>query len=254
MNDKKLFGLIGYPLGHSFSKKYFTEKFEKLGIQENHEYELFELKNILDFPALIQKHGKNLKGLNVTIPHKENILPYLDKIDPAAREIGAVNTIKFLSDGKLKGYNTDYWGFRNSLETWDQFKNFKDRTALILGQGGASKAIIIALKDLGIDVLKVSRKETIDCISYEQIPNFIRQVGLIVNCTPLGMHPNLETYPPIPYELLNEKHFLYDIVYNPQETTFLKKGIEQGVGGIFYGLPMLHGQAEKAWEIWNHLS
>ncbi len=252
MSQKRLFGLIGYPLGHSFSKKYFSEKFEKLGIQTENEYDLFELKEIQDFPKLIESHQKELRGLNVTIPHKENIIPYLDKLDPAAREIGAVNTIKILPDGKLKGYNTDYWGFRNTLEKWDQFKKIKDRSALILGQGGASKAIIIALKDLGIDVIKVSRKESIDCISYEQIPNFIKQVGLIVNCTPLGMYPNIDSYPSLPYESLNENHFLYDIVYNPLETAFLKKGLESGAGGVFYGLPMLHGQAEKAWEIWNH--
>ncbi len=251
MGSKKLFGLIGFPLGHSFSKKYFTEKFEKLSIQNSHEYELFELENLTNFPSLIEKHKDSLVGLNVTIPHKKNIINYLKKLDPAAREIGAVNTIKFLPNGELKGYNTDYWGFRNTLESWDKFNNFKDKSALILGQGGASKAIIIALKDLGIDVIKVSRKESVETISYEQIPKFIKQVGLIVNCTPLGMHPNIETFPPIPYELLNKNHFLYDIVYNPTETLFLKKGLENGVGGIYYGLPMLHGQAEKAWEIWN---
>ncbi len=251
MGSKKLFGLIGFPLGHSFSKKYFTEKFEKLSIQNSHEYELFELENLTNFPSLIEKHHDRLVGLNVTIPHKKNIIKYLKKLDPAAREIGAVNTIKFLPNGELKGYNTDYWGFRNTLEAWDKFNFFKDKSALILGQGGASKAIIIALKDLGIDVIKVSRKESIETISYEQIPKFIKQVGLIVNCTPLGMHPNIETFPLIPYELLNKNHFLYDIVYNPTETLFLKKGLENGVGGIYYGLPMLHGQAEKAWEIWN---
>jgi len=249
---KNLFGLIGFPLGHSFSKGYFTEKFEKIGLSQTHTYEKFELENIEDFPALLQSHAGELKGLNVTIPHKQNVMSYLDEIDPAASKIGAVNTIKFLENGKTKGFNTDYWGFRWTLEKWDAFNEIAPKKALVLGKGGAAKAIIVALEDLGLEVQLVSRTKESDTITYEELtPEVMSEHLFIVNTTPLGMYPKVENCPAIPYELLSEKHLLYDIVYNPLETLFLKKGTEAGVRGVHFGLEMLHGQAEKAWEIWN---
>jgi shikimate dehydrogenase len=249
---KNIFGIIGFPLGHSFSKGYFTEKFEKLGLSEIHAYEKFELENIANFPALLKSQAPNLRGLNVTIPHKQNVIPFLDSVDEAAMKIGAVNTIKILPDGTTKGYNTDYWGFRWTLETWEEFQEIKPKKALVLGKGGAAKAIIQALKDLGLATQYVSRKKEDDTITYEELTQEVMQEYLlIVNTTPLGMYPKIDTFPEIPYELLTDNHLLYDIVYNPLETTFLKKGLEHGVKGVHFGLEMLHGQAEKAWEIWE---
>ncbi len=245
-----LFGLIGYPLGHSFSKKYFTDKFEALGISDSHAYTQFELPSISDFPQILRDHS-NLKGLNVTIPYKQQIIPYLDEIDAAAARIGAVNTIKFLPDGRIKGFNSDYFGFQQTLTEWPDFNQFQSKLACVLGQGGAAKAVIAAIEDLGISVLKVSRTASDDCIAYESLNAYMPQIGLMVNTTPLGMHPAIESFPPIPYALLTSQHYLYDIVYNPLETSFLQKGVAQGVGGTHAGLAMLHGQAEKAWEIWN---
>lgn len=249
---QNIYGLIGRTLSHSFSKGYFTKKFEKLGIKAENKYELFELATINEFPDLISKFGSNLKGLNVTIPYKQEIMPFLDEIDSAAKKIGAVNTIKFLQSGKLKGYNTDYWGFRWSLEAWEAFKVVMPQKALVLGKGGAAKAVIIALEDLGLEVQIISRKKEKDTILYEELTKeVIDNHLLIVNTTPLGMYPNLENSPEIPYSFLGQNHLLYDLVYNPKETQFLKKGIENKVKSIHSGLEMLHGQAEKAWEIWN---
>lgn len=252
INMKNIFGIIGFPLGHSFSKGYFTEKFEKLGLSETHAYEKFELENIADFPALLKSQAPNLKGLNVTIPHKQNVIPFLDAVDEAALKIGAVNTIKILPDGTTKGYNTDYWGFRWTLEKWEAFQEIKPKKALILGKGGAAKAIIQALKDVGLETQYVSRKKENDTITYEELTQEVMQEYLlIVNTTPLGMSPKIDTFPEIPCKFLTENHLLYDIVYNPLETTFLKKGLEHGAKGVHFGLEMLHGQAEKAWEIWE---
>jgi shikimate dehydrogenase len=245
-----LFGLVGYPLGHSFSKKYFTEKFEKLGLQDSHAYTQFEIPTIDDFPQILRANS-NLKGLNVTIPYKQQIIPFLDEIDAAALRIGAVNTIKFLPDGRVKGYNSDYFGFQQTPKDWSAFENFKSKSACVLGQGGAAKAVIAAIEDLGISVIKVSRTANPDCISYEQMGKIMPEIGLIVNTTPLGMHPHVEAYPEIPFDQIKSHHYLYDIVYNPLETTFLKKGLEHGAGGIHTGIEMLYGQADKAWEIWN---
>ncbi len=259
------FGLLGRTLKHSFSKKYFTEKFEKMGLSETHQYHLFELENIDELPELIKKFGSELKGLNVTIPYKQEVLAYLDEIDEAAQKIGAVNTIKILPRQKddknsldlnkyfkLIGYNSDYWGFRWSLEKWEEFNEIKPKKALVLGTGGASKAVIVALNDLGIKVLKVSRKKENDTITYDQLSQqLIENQLLIVNTTPLGMYPTTETFPEIPYHFLTKNHLLYDLVYNPLETEFLKKGKEFGVKAVHYGIEMLEGQAEKAWEIWN---
>lgn len=245
-----LFGLVGYPLGHSFSKKYFTEKFEALGLQDSHAYTQFEIPNIEEFSQILSAHS-NLKGLNVTIPYKQQIIPFLDEMDAAALRIGAVNTIKFLPDGRLKGYNSDYFGFQQTLKDWSAFEHFKSSKACVLGQGGAAKAVIAAIEDLGISVIKVSRKPTADCISYEQMGRIMTEIGLIVNTTPLGMHPEIDACPEIPFDQIGGQHYLYDIVYNPLKTTFLTRGLEHGAGGIHTGIEMLYGQADKAWEIWN---
>ena len=245
-----LFGLIGYPLGHSFSKKYFTDKFEVLGLSESHAYTQFEIPSMQDFPQILRENP-NLKGLNVTIPYKQQVIPFLDEIDAAAKRIGAVNTIKFLPDGRVKGFNTDYFGFQQTLTDWSALPAFRTKSACILGQGGAAKAVIAAIEDLGISVIKVSRTPMEDSVDYDSLGDLLPKIGLIVNTTPLGMHPHVAGFPPIPYDQLTRQHYLYDIVYNPLETSFLGKGIAQGVGGTHAGLAMLHGQAEKAWEIWN---
>ena len=252
---QNIFGLLGRTLSHSFSKGYFTEKFEKLGIEKENKYELFELKTIEEFPDLLKKYGDQIKGLNVTIPYKQEIIPFLDEIDEAAKKIGAVNTIKIVNDtGKksLIGYNTDYWGFRWSLEKWMEFNEIKPKKALVLGKGGAAKAVVVALADLGVAVQYVSRKKEADTITYDELTESVMNEHLlIVNTTPLGMYPNTENCPEIPYKYLSNKHLLYDLVYNPLETLFLKKGIENQVKSVHFGLEMLHGQAEKAWEIWG---
>lgn len=245
-----LFGLIGYPLGHSFSKKYFTDKFDVLGLSASHAYTQFEIPSMQDFPQILRENP-SLKGLNVTIPYKQQVIPFLDEIDAAAERIGAVNTIKFLPDGRVKGFNSDYFGFQQTLTDWPALAAFRTKSACILGQGGAAKAVIAAIEDLGISVIKVSRTPTDDSVDYDSLGDLLPEIGLIVNTTPLGMHPHVEAFPPIPYEQLTSQHYLYDIVYNPLETSFLRKGIAQGVGGTHAGLAMLHGQAEKAWEIWN---
>ncbi len=246
-----LYGLIGHPLGHSFSKAYFSEKFEKLGVADSHSYALFDIERIEILKDILAAHA-NLRGFNATIPYKQAILPYLHKIDPAAAKIGAVNTVKVLDNGQLIGYNTDYWGFRWSLEKWAAFNEVKPQKALILGKGGAAKAVAVALEDLGLKVQYVSRKDTEDTLSYQQLNEAVLTDHLlIVNSTPLGMYPNTEAAPDIPYHLLGPSHLLYDLVYNPLETLFLKKGLAAGAKAVHYGLDMLHGQAEKAWEIWN---
>ena len=246
---KSLFGLIGFPLGHSFSKPYFTEKFEQLGLSATHAYTQFEIPAIDQFPSLLGTEG--IKGFNVTIPYKQQIIPYLDEIDPAAARIGAVNTIKVLAKGRTRGYNTDYFGFQQTLKDWSAYSDFRQRKALVLGQGGAAKAVIAAIEDLGISVIKVSRTASNGVLAYEDLSAIMHNVGLIVNTTPLGMHPNEDSCPPIPYDLLTSQHFLYDIVYNPLETTFLKKGMAHGAGGVHTGIQMLYEQADKAWEIWQ---
>ena len=246
---KSLFGLIGFPLGHSFSKRYFTEKFEQLGLSATHAYTQFEIPAIDQFPSLLGTEG--IKGFNVTIPYKQQIIPYLDEIDPAAARIGAVNTIKVLADGRTRGYNTDYFGFQQTLKDWSAYSDFSQRDALVLGQGGAAKAVIAAIEDLGIPVIKVSRTASDGVLAYEDLSAIMHSVGLIVNTTPLGMHPNEDSCPPIPYDQLASHHYLYDIVYNPLETTFLKQGMAHGAGGIHTGIQMLYGQADKAWEIWQ---
>jgi len=243
------YALIGYPLGHSFSKKYFTKKFEEMGLSETHEYQLFELSDIQELPQLL-KNESNLKGLNVTIPYKQVVMPFLDGLDASAEKVGAVNVIKFIDDGRLIGYNSDYYGFKTSLEDFLSKGNVSSIKALVLGNGGAGKAVVAALKDLGIDYKTVSRTKSEESISYNEIPALLADYQLIINCSPVGTYPKSEQCPDIPYESLNENYFLYDLVYNPLETLFLQKGKEQGAK-IQNGLQMLHLQAEKAWEIWH---
>lgn len=241
----KLYGLIGYPLSHSFSKKYFTEKFEKENIP-NSKYELFEIKNIDKLKSVLEENSNDLLGLNVTIPYKQEVIPFLDELDDSAEQIGAVNVIK-LENGKLKGYNSDYFGFKHSLET---FLDGELPDALVLGTGGASKAIVQALKDMGIKHQYVSRKKSDVSITYDEVNDVIEDYKLIINTTPLGMYPNVENCPDLPYDKLDGSYFLYDIVYNPEETLFMKKGRSSGAKAI-HGMDMLVGQAEKAYEIWE---
>jgi shikimate dehydrogenase len=241
----KTYGLIGHLLEHSFSGKYFTEKFEKENIQEC-QYQLYPIESIKEFAQLKKQ---NLAGLNVTIPYKEQIIPYLDELDEHAASIGAVNVIEF-ENGKTKGYNSDYYGFKDSLINFLP-KEFNSK-ALILGTGGASKAIKQALIDLSIPFEVVSRKAGFD-YTYAYLnskPEILQDYELIINSTPLGTYPKEEEKPDLPYEALNQNHYLYDLVYNPSETAFMKAGAKQGANTI-NGLEMLIGQAEKSWEIWN---
>ena len=243
----KQFGLIGFPLGHSFSKKFFTDKFERENIDA--QYDLYELENIASFEYL--KAKTELCGLNVTIPHKENIIQYLDELDETAARIGAVNVIKFIRQvGKLrlKGYNSDAIGFENSIKPL--LKSYHKK-ALILGTGGASKAIDYTLRKLGIETTFVSRTAKSGILTYSQLNSEILNENLIiVNASPVGTFPHSDECPNIPYQLLTGKHLLFDAVYNPAETLFLKKGKEQGAQGL-NGEGMLIGQAIAAWEIWN---
>lgn len=246
-NTKKTvrFGLIGKNIDYSFSRKYFTEKFEKEGLGHC-EYLNFDFKNIKEFKSI---DIERIKGFNVTIPYKESIIGYLDKLDGNAEQIGAVNTINVTEDGKLIGHNTDAYGFETSLAPLlgDHHKN-----ALILGTGGASKAVAFVLNKLGIDYRFVSRDPKGDHqMSYSAVTDeVIKNHPLIVNCTPLGTHPEVENRPDIPYGSITGKHLLYDLIYNPAKTTFLALGEKQGAT-IVNGLKMLELQAEKSWEIWN---
>lgn len=246
----KVFGLIGYPLGHSFSKGFFAEKFKNENIK-NCVYNNYPIESIQQFRQLIDENP-DFAGLNVTIPYKEQVIPFLDAINPEAKEIGAVNTIKIQdtpSGKKLTGYNTDVYGFETSLQPMLQDYHKK---ALILGTGGASKAIKYILTKLGISFISASIEELQENeIRYSDITKeLIGECLLIINATPLGTFPKVDTCPDIPYEFITSKHVLFDLVYNPEETLFLKKGKEQGANGK-NGLQMLHLQAEKAWEIWN---
>lgn len=244
----KLFGLIGYPLGHSFSEKFFTEKFQKENI--NACYKLFPIENIQLFHQILEKNP-TIEGLNVTIPYKEQIVPYLDELDKTAAEIGAVNVIKIKKDVnqvKLIGYNSDIIGFEQSIRP---LLTEHHKKALILGTGGASKGVAYVLKKLNIDYTFVSRNKNVDCFTYEELnKEIINSHTLIVNCSPIGTYPNTEVCPNIPYEGLSKQHLLYDLIYNPEKTLFLKKGEMEGAT-IKNGLEMLHKQAISAWEIWN---
>ena len=247
MEAKIKFGIVGKNISYSFSKNYFTEKFKKLNLT-NCSYINFDIPEIEEFPFLLYHKKDEFKGLNVTIPYKESILKYLDEIDPIAKKIGAVNTIKITQDELLIGYNTDTIGFVNSLKPLLQKQHTK---ALILGTGGASKAIQYSLNQLDITYEIVSRTPSEKTISYQDITqNLLDEHFLIINCTPLGTFPSIDNAPEIPYKFLTDKHLLYDLIYNPSETKFLKEGKKHGAT-IKNGLEMLEIQAEKSWEIWN---
>ncbi len=239
------FGLIGYPLGHSFSKKYFTDKFKALGLSD-HKYDLYELETIDLFKGLLK--DPNLVGINVTVPYKQAVKQYLDALDQSAEKVGAVNVIKRIGN-KLTGFNSDYFGFRTSLENFIPKNSV--RNALILGTGGSSKAVRAVLADLNIQVVFVSRNAGDGVISYDQLTaEIVKEHQLIVNTTPLGMHPKVDNCPGIPYEALGSTHFLFDLVYNPETTKFMQMGLDKGAR-VKNGLEMLHLQADKSWEIWN---
>ncbi len=241
---KKAYGLLGRNIGYSFSKGYFTDKFEKEKL--NCEYDNFDLEHIDNIKEVIK--DQQVLGLNVTIPYKEEIIAHLDELDPIAKEIGAVNVIKIDHTQKLTGYNSDYFGFTESLKP---LLNKSIKKALILGTGGASKAIAYALQQLQIESVFVSRNPDFNELSYNDLDeDIMHSYPLLINCTPLGTHPNIHNYPNIPYEYISKNHVLYDLIYNPSETTFMKKGKENGAI-VSNGLQMLTLQAEKAWEIWN---
>lgn len=245
----KRYGLIGYPLGHSFSRNFFNQKFQSEKIDA--EYVNFEIPDLKQFRKII-KETPNLCGLNVTLPYKTQIIPYLDEMDQDASVIGAVNVIKFerglFGRLKLKGYNSDIIGFKQSIEP---LLNESHRKALILGTGGASKAVLQGLKQLGLGATCVTRKAKDFCITYDEItPRVMSQYTVIVNATPVGMSPNINQCPDIPYEDIGSNHLLYDLLYNPDETLFMKKGKERGAT-VKNGLEMLILQAFGAWNIWN---
>jgi shikimate dehydrogenase len=243
----KQFGLIGFPLGHSFSKRYFTEKFDREGVDA--QYDLYPLSRIEEFEAL--KDNETLCGVNVTIPYKEQIFKYLDEVDETAAKIGAVNVVKFIrSEGKLKlkGYNSDAIGFEESIKPFLQSYHTK---ALILGTGGASKAIDFTLQKLGLETIFVSRIAKANVLSYEMLnAEIMADFLVVVNASPVGTFPHIDECPKIPYQFLTNKHLIFDAVYNPAETLFLKKAWEMGAKGI-NGEAMLVGQAEAAWDIWR---
>jgi shikimate dehydrogenase len=240
----RTFGLIGFPLSHSFSVRYFEEKFSKENIRDA-QYLNFPIENIEDFPALVKE--QNLSGLNVTIPYKQQVIEYLDELDSIAEEIGAVNLIKF-ENGKRKGYNTDVHGFRESLKNLIGKQKPK---ALIIGTGGSSKAVSYALKELGVEFNFVSRRKTSEVFTFSDLnQEIISEHLLIINTTPLGMFPNESDCAPIPYPFISPAHFLFDLVYNPAETLFLKNGTAQGAS-VKNGYEMLVLQAEENWRIWN---
>lgn len=242
------YGLIGFPLEHSFSMSFFNQKFIDEGIAAV--YENFEIPSVDAFPEVIDSNP-NLKGLNVTIPYKQKIMSFLDIISPEARAIGAVNVVKVIHDGSktvLKGYNSDVIGFTKSIEPMLEKYHKK---ALILGTGGASKAVEYGLKALGLETVQVSRYKRPGTVQYENItPNVIREYNVIVNCTPCGMYPHTEECPSLPYEAMDSHNILYDLIYNPDETLFMKKGAEFGAN-TKNGLEMLLLQAFASWEYWN---
>ena len=245
----KKYGILGYPLAHSFSKRFFTEKFEREKVDAA--YENFEIDNISKFPKIIIENP-NLIGLNVTIPYKEQVIPYLNELEDAAREVGAVNTIKISrteTEVYLKGFNTDTHGFENSLKPLLKPQHSK---ALILGTGGASKAVKYILSKLGIDFISASIEELKENeIRYEEIDSRIMTERLlIINATPLGTFPDVDTSPKIPYELITENHLLFDLVYNPETTKFMKMGLKKGAT-VKNGNEMLQLQALKSYKIWN---
>ncbi|WP_460188974.1 shikimate dehydrogenase family protein [Urechidicola sp. KH5] len=245
---KKKYGLVGKNISYSFSRGYFRDKFKSENI-ENVVYQNFDLPDIAEFPFITYHREEEFGGFNVTIPYKQSIIRYLSEVDKIAEEIGAVNTIKITEDYKLIGYNTDCYGFETSLKPLLKSSHKK---ALILGTGGASKAVSYVLKTLGIEHVFVSRTpKNSSTISYDFLDEkIIQDYTVIINCSPVGTHPNMDECPAIPYEFITKEHLLYDLIYNPEETTFLGKGKAVGAT-IKNGHEMLELQAEKSWEIWN---
>lgn len=241
----RTFGLIGKDIAYSFSAKFFTEKFAASKIEAV--YKNFDIPEIEDFPKVLSSNPQ-LQGLNVTIPYKEKIIPLLDRLDPVAKEIGAVNTIKFEKNGTLTGFNTDHYGFTRSISSHLQPHHTH---ALILGTGGASKAVAYSLRKMKLEVKFVSRNPSEDSLTYNSLtPEHLKQYTVIINCTPLGTSPNIESYPPIPVEYLSSAHLIFDLIYNPEITHLMKLGIQKNAT-VVNGLHMLEFQAEKSWEIWN---
>jgi len=241
----RVFGLIGFPLSHSFSKKYFTDKFEREGIRDCR-YELFPLEDIQALPGLVEKEP-GLCGLNVTIPYKQQVIPFLDQMDEEVKQMGACNCIRLIH-GKLHGHNTDVIGFEISLrKKWHSSHD----TALVLGTGGAAKAVHFVLTKMGIPFREVSRTRSPGVLDYASLtPDIIHSTRLIINTTPLGMYPDVGGLPEIPYDALGPQHFLFDLVYNPEKTGFLEAGERRGAT-IANGSEMLSLQAEESWKIWN---
>ncbi|MBR6250342.1 MAG: shikimate dehydrogenase [Bacteroidales bacterium] len=241
------YGLIGYPLGHSFSEKFFTEKFAREHIDA--QYRLYPMESVSKVSDLIA--DPDMCGFNVTIPYKQQIMPLLDELDEEAANVGAVNVVKIIREGgktKLKGYNSDIYGFYESIRP---FLKPQHKKALILGTGGASKAVCAMLKKLNIEYVFVSRSPKEGQLSYDQIDSqTMNEYKVVVNTTPLGMSPNLDTCPPLPYELFTPEHLAFDLVYNPETTKFLRLAAEHGAA-TKNGLEMLHLQAIRAWEIWT---
>ena len=269
------YGLIGYPLSHSYSRKYFTDLFAREGLSDTHQYLNFEIEDAAEFTDIKERYP-SLRGCNVTIPHKRAIMPHLDAIDAVAKEIGAVNTIRIEPDGSATGFNTDYEGFRSDLlaklaaHRWTEHayneahseeqlrESLRRASALILGTGGAAAAVIAALRSLGVAPLVVSRSAGKGDMTYDELlPEHVRTHELLVNTTPLGMAPNVSTFPTLPYSVVSSRHFAYDLVYNPAETMFMRQCAEYGAG-VANGEGMLEAQAQAAWRIWHrepeHLS
>ncbi len=241
-----LFGLIGKGIVYSFSKKYFRERFLNDHLKD-YDFENFDIPEIKDFPLILQ-NNPNLAGLNVTVPYKETIIPFLNGLSKKAIAIGAVNVIRFKKSGTLKGYNSDYYGFKKSLKP---LLLPHHRKALILGTGGSAKAVAFALEELDISYTFVSRQPRGNAIGYDRInTTSFDNYQIIINCTPVGTSPDVKNYPPIPYQFFTDKHLAYDLIYNPGETQFLKKAKRKGAV-IKNGMEMLTLQAQKAWEIWN---
>ncbi|MFI3322397.1 MAG: shikimate dehydrogenase [Rikenellaceae bacterium] len=240
-------GLIGFPLGHSFSARYFNAKFKDLGLKE-WKYENFPIENI-DSVVEVIKNNPTLRGFNVTIPHKLAIIPYLSHIDESAAKIGAVNCVEILPNGELKGYNTDCIGFRLSLEDMLNTKETTIFKALVLGTGGASRAVVVALEQLGIEYKLISRRASEGVLSYKELTDEILESSkIIINTTPLGMSPKLEGIPSINYNVIGKNHFLFDLIFNPSETRFMYEGRKRGAT-VKNGYEMLVGQAEAWWKI-----
>lgn len=242
----KRFGLVGKDISYSFSRGYFAEKFEKENLSD-HLYVNFDIPTIEEF-SLIGQQQKDIKGYNVTIPYKQSIIPFLSSLSKTAKKIGAVNTIRVCKNGKLKGYNTDWYGFYHSLKP---LLKFRHKRALILGTGGASKAISYALDKLKIEYKFVSREPKKGMLTYQDLtPELMQKYKLVINTTPLGTFPNVQDKPEIPYSGFTKEHIAYDLIYNPEQTEFLRLAKEQGAQCL-NGYPMLVLQAKKAWEIWN---